>query len=70
MPANLALNETPKPPENIVPKKKSGGFVRIKWIPNRAHGRPYYYLVKTVLVNGKPRQKVVQYLGVRPPRGM
>jgi len=70
----LALTDMParttKQPEIIVPKSKSAGFVRIKWIPNRAHGKPYYYLVKSILVDGKPRQKVIKYLGVRPPRGM
>lgn len=68
----LALGDkpiiAPKAFNSIVPKQKSGGFVRIKWIPNKAHGRPYYYLVRSVLVNGRPRQKVVKYLGVRPPR--
>lgn len=62
--ANIVVKRS-KP---IVPKTKSTGFIRIKWIPNKAHGKPYYYLVKTVLVDGKPRQKVVKYLGVRPPR--
>ena len=49
----------------VVVKQPSQGFVRKKII----NGRPYYYLVKSVRVDGKVRQKVLKYLGTRKPRG-
>lgn len=49
----------------VVPKGKSQGFVRVKYIG----GRPYYYLVKSVRVAGKVKQKILRYLGTRKPRG-
>jgi hypothetical protein len=51
--------------QTVVPKSKSGGFIRVKYI----HGRPYYYLVKSVRVAGKVKQKVLKYLGTRKPGG-
>ena len=52
--------------KKVVPREKSKGFVRVKYI----HGRPYYYLVKSIRVGGKVKQKVIQYLGTRKPRGI
>ena len=49
----------------VVAKQPSQGFVRVKYI----YGRPYYYLVKSIRVGGKVRQKVLKYLGTRKPRG-
>lgn len=42
-------------------------FVRTK----RQGDRLYYYLVETYYPEGysKPRQRVLRYLGTRPPRG-
>jgi len=54
-----------KPQQNVVPKTKSGGFIRKKEI----HGRPYWYLVRSVREGKKVRQKVIKYLGSRKPRG-
>lgn len=34
-------------------------YIRVKKINNRS----YYYLVKSVRINGKVRQKVVKYIG-------
>lgn len=34
-------------------------FLRVKKI----NDKPYYYLVKSVRINGKVRQKVVRYIG-------
>jgi len=40
-------------------------FVRIKY-----HGKqPYYYLVETYREAGKTKQRVLKYIGTRPPRG-
>ena len=49
----------------VVPKERSEGFIRVKYIA----GRPYYYLVRSVREGGKVKQKVVKYLGTRKPRG-
>jgi len=37
-------------------------FLRIKKF-GRSKQRRYYYLVKSIKVNGKPKQKVIKYLG-------
>jgi len=50
----------------VVPKQQTKGFVRVKYI----HGRPYYYLVKSIRVGGKVKQKVIRYLGSRKPTGI
>lgn len=52
--------------QRVVPKEKSKGFVRVKYI----HGRPYYYLVKSIREGGKVKQKIIKYLGTRKPRGI
>jgi len=52
--------------KKVVPREKSKGFVRVKYI----NGRPYYYHVKSIRVGGKVKQKVIKYLGTRKPRGI
>ena len=58
------FSAAPKPVRKSA--NKSDGFIRQKIIK----GRPYYYHVRTVRVNGKPRQKVVKYLGTTLPKGL
>lgn len=60
---NQALALKAKP---VVPKQPSKGFIRKKMIA----GRPYYYLVKSIRVGGKVKQKVIKYLGTRKPRAV
>jgi len=67
---NLGITSLIKQAEGIkakpvVPKESSQGFVRVKYIK----GRPYYYLVKSVRIAGKVKQKIIKYLGTRKPRG-
>ena len=50
----------------VVPRQKSKGFIRVKYIK----GRPYYYLVKSIREGGKVKQKVLKYLGTRKPRAI
>lgn len=50
--------------KGVVPRQKSKGFVRVKYIK----GRPYYYLVRSVRIDGKIKQEVIKYLGTRKPR--
>lgn len=50
-------------PENVMPSI-SGAWIRWKKIS----GRPFAYLVKTYYIDGKRRQKVLRYYGVRAPR--
>lgn len=59
-----------KPVPKPTPKKKEYPIrLRIKYIPNRRTGRPYYYLVQTYIDNqGRHREKVIKYLGIRKPR--
>ncbi len=41
-------------------------FVRVK----KRGDRKYYFLVETYrLEDGKPRQRVIRYIGTHPPRG-
>lgn len=57
-----------KPPRNLVPRKKSLGFIRAK----KQHGRIYYYWVRTVY-RGKelpPGQDIVMYIGQQLPYGV
>ena len=54
----------PKTPENVMPNVPRA-YIRTK----RVRGFLYYYLVKAYRIDGKIRQKVLRYYGVRPPRG-
>lgn len=52
-------------PETVMPKRKpSQGFIRQKII----HGRPYWYLVKSIREGGKVKQNIIKYLGSRKAR--
>lgn len=59
------------PAQKPVPKPKEGRpFVRIKWHPNKRTGKPYYYLVQNYYDEKENRrQRVLEYYGIRPPKG-
>ena len=52
-----------KTPENVMPNIPKA-YIRTK----RVKGFLYYYLVKAYRIDGKVRQKVLRYYGMRPPR--
>ena len=54
-----------KTPGNVMPNIPKA-YIRAKLIK----GFLYYYLVKAYRIDGKVRQKVLRYYGVRPPRGI
>lgn len=51
-------------PERSMPKGKGEPFLRCKVI----NGRPYWYTVQNIKINGKWKQKVLKYHGSRKPR--
>ena len=64
---NFQARPAPKP----MPKQKNAQkpFIRVKYIPNKTTGKPYYYEV-TNYIDGQGRRRQWQkYLGARKPRG-
>ena len=56
--------------EKLVPKDNrvtNQPFLRVKWIPDKKTGNPYFYLVQHVVEDGKRRLKTLKYYGKTRP---